>query len=95
MTQAAPPNIEASATHRPSKSAVVTKLLSRPRGASLGDINNVTGWQAHSIRAFLTGLRKKGIVLAREQRRDGVTGYRIIKAPATSAASETPEASDD
>lgn len=65
---------------RPTKTAIVSKLLSRPRGASIGDITAATGWQAHSIRAFLTGLRKKGIVLEREQRRDGATGYRVIKA---------------
>ena len=64
---------------RPTKTTIVSKLLSRPRGASLGDITAATGWQAHSIRAFLTGLRKKGIVLEREHRRDGATGYRIIK----------------
>lgn len=80
---------------RPSKAAIVIKLLSRPRGAALGDINNVTGWQAHSIRSFLTGLRKKGIVLARDQRRDGVTGYRIIKAKPAAEVTETPEAQGD
>ena len=42
-------------TPRPTKAAIVTKLLSRPRGASLGDITAATGWQAHSVRAFLTG----------------------------------------
>ena len=89
MTQAAPAIDEPPATRRPSKSAIVIKLLSRPRGASLGDINNVTGWQTHSIRSFLTGLRKKGIVLTREQRRDGVAGYRIVKAKATAEVSET------
>ena len=61
------------------KAAIVGKLLSRPRGASLGDITAATGWLAHSIRAFLTGLRKKGMNLEREQRRDGATGYRIVK----------------
>ena len=66
-------------TSKPTKAVIVGKLLSRPRGASLGDITAVTGWQAHSIRAFLTGLRKKGVNLEREQRRDGATGYRIIK----------------
>jgi len=80
---------------RPSKAAIVTKLLSRPRGASLGDINNVTGWQAHSIRSFLTGLRKKGIVLTREQRRDGVTSYRIVKTKPAAEVTETPATSDD
>ncbi len=80
---------------RPSKLAIVTKLLSRPRGASVGDINKVTGWQAHSIRSFLTGLRKKGIVLAREQRRDGVTGYRIVKANPAAEVTETLAGSND
>ena len=61
------------------KTAIVSKLLARPRGASLGDITAATGWQAHSIRAFLTGLRKKGVNLEREQRRYGATGYRIVK----------------
>ena len=66
-------------TNKPTKAAIVRKLLSRPRGASLGAITAATGWQAHSIRAFLTGLRKKGVNLEREQRRDGETGYRIVK----------------
>ena len=65
--------------HKITKAAIVSKLLARPRGASLGDITAATGWQAHSIRAFLTGLRKKGVTLEREQRRDGATGYRIVK----------------
>ncbi len=86
---------DAQNVRRPSKAAIITKLLSRPRGASLGDINNVTGWQAHSIRSFLTGLRKKGIVLAREQRRDGFTGYRIVKAKPAAEVTEMAACSDD
>ncbi len=79
-------------TARPTKTVIVTKLLSRPRGASLGDITSVTGWQAHSIRAFLTGLRKKGVSLEREQRKDGATSYRISKAkPAAIATAGTDE----
>ena len=37
-----------------------------------------TGWQPHSTRAFLTGLRKKGNNLIKEQRPDGSTAYRIV-----------------
>lgn len=82
-------------TPRPTKAAIVTKLLTRAKGASLGDINNVTGWQAHSIRSFLTSLRKNGVLLAREQRRDGVTAYRINKAnPVTVVADEQVAAGD-
>ena len=30
-------------------------LLSRPDGASLEDLMQASGWQAHSIRGFLSG----------------------------------------
>ncbi len=60
-----------------SKSAAVQKLLSRTKGASIAEIVSATSWQAHSARAFLTGLRKKGAVIVRESRKDGETSYRI------------------
>ena len=44
----------------PSKTEMVVALLRRPNGASLQEIRNATGWQAHSVRGFLSGtLRKK------------------------------------
>ncbi len=67
----------ASPSARITKSAAVIKLLSRNRGASLGEIMSATQWQPHSSRAFLTGLRKKGMTLLKETRRDGETSYRI------------------
>ena len=79
---------------KPTKATIVSKLLSRPRGASLGDITAATGWQAHSIRAFLTGLRRKGVNLEREQRRDGATGYRIVKAAAVVTTTTEPATTD-
>lgn len=62
---------------RITKAATVTKLLSRNRGATLPEIMSVTNWQPHSSRAFLTGLRKRGLVLLREARKDGQTSWRI------------------
>ena len=59
------------------KSALVQKLLSRARGATLGEMEEATGWQAHSVRAYLTGLRKKNLVLVRETRKDNVSAYRV------------------
>lgn len=44
----------------PTKSAIVVKLLSRTKGATLSEVAKATGWQPHSCRAFLTGLRKRG-----------------------------------
>ena len=59
------------------KSEKVIALLGRAKGASLDEICKATNWQHHSARAFLTGLRKKGLVLAREQGTDEGTTYRI------------------
>jgi hypothetical protein len=42
-------------------------MLQRPDGAALGDLTAATGWQVHSVRAALTGLRKEGKELAREK----------------------------
>lgn len=58
------------------KAAMVTKILSREKGATLLEMGKATGWQPHSCRAFLTGLRKKGSIL-KEQRSDGQLAYRI------------------
>jgi uncharacterized protein DUF3489 len=64
-----------------SKSATVTRMLSRGTGATVAEIMKSTGWQEHSCRAFLTGVRKTNELL-KEQRSDGKTAYRIEAAPA-------------
>jgi hypothetical protein len=61
----------------PTKAFSVEKLLSRAKGASLAEIMETTGWQPHSARAFMTGLRKKGRELVRECRPSGETCWRI------------------
>lgn len=63
------------------KSAKVIALLSRTKGATLAEICKATNWQQHSIRAFLTGLRKKDYVLTREERGGDETAYRITQGP--------------
>lgn len=60
-----------------SKVALVEDLLLRDAGASLDDLCLATGWRAHTCRAFLTGLRKKGRAVERSKREDGVSIYRI------------------
>lgn len=69
------------------KSDQVIALLSRAKGATLDEICKATNWKQHSVRAFLTGLRKKGYILAREQRGDDGTGYRIKQRPRDEDAS--------
>jgi hypothetical protein len=61
------------------KQALVVALLRRDGGASLADLVGATGWLPHTTRAALTGLRKKGYMLAKDKVAD-VTHYRIAGA---------------
>jgi hypothetical protein len=61
------------------KADTVNRLLRRAKGATVTDIMFATSWQPHSVRAFLSGLRKKGTEILREQRKSGETAYRIAK----------------
>jgi hypothetical protein len=61
------------------KIAGVIALLKRRQGATIEELMEATGWLPHSTRAALTGLRKKGHVLAKDKRGDA-TCYRIAKA---------------
>ena len=59
---------------RRTKASIILDLLKRPKGATVADLQKATGWQAHSIRAAITGLRKRRITVTRSQD-DGVTVY--------------------
>ena len=49
----------------------------RAKGATLPDLQKATGWQPHSVRAALTGLRKKGHEIVRTKTDGRATRYRI------------------
>ena len=53
------------------KKASVLALLRRPGGASLQELMSATGWQAHSVRGFLSGMvgKKNGTGAAVHQAR--------------------------
>lgn len=74
---ASAPTTEASAKPR-SKRALVLDLLRRDDGATLPELMAVTGWQAHSVRAVLTGLRKSGLILEKSIR-NSATCYQILE----------------
>ncbi len=63
---------------RQTKQAAILNLLRRAEGASIDDLTSATGWQAHSVRAALTGLRKRGHDIERSVE-SGASHYRIIE----------------
>ena len=62
---------------RKTKAATVGRMLRRDKGATLAEIEKATGWKPHSCRAFLSGVRKTGATVAKEERPDGKTAYRV------------------
>jgi len=64
-----------------SKKAQVIELLRRPEGATLQQLVETTGWQAHSVRGFLSGTlaKKMGHKITRVKREDGSSAYLLTE----------------
>ena len=62
-----------------SKKAEVLGLLQRKGGATLTQIMKATGWQAHSVRGFISGAlgKKMGLTVDSVRREDGERVYSI------------------
>ena len=60
---------EKPAKSKKNKSEQILDLVSRSSGASIEELQASTGWQSHSVRAVIAGLRKKGreITLVRHE----------------------------
>ena len=67
------------ATATKTKQQACLNLLSRPEGATIGDLQAATGWQQHSVRGFLAGAVKKklDLTLLSEKPDVGPRRYRI------------------
>lgn len=76
---AKPPAPLPAAPSGPSKTTAVIDLLQRATGATTAELIAATGWLPHTVRAALTGLRKKGHAIDRTKR-DGDTCNRIVAA---------------
>jgi hypothetical protein len=60
---------------------VILGLLQRKDGATIAEMIRATGWQAHSVRGFVSGaLRKKsGLSVTSERNEAGERRYRIAR----------------
>jgi len=75
-------------TQKPKSRKIATKaektvrLLKRPSGATIAELQKATGWQAHSVRGFISGTIKKRMQLnvTSEKAENGVRRYRIVEA---------------
>jgi hypothetical protein len=76
------PRTKEDGTLRPeSKGAKVLELISRTKGAGLAELMKATGWQAHSVRGFISGTlgTKMGLKVASAKREDRERVYSIDK----------------
>ena len=72
ISEAAVPIAAAQPPRRGTKSAALLGLLKSKRGATLAEMMDATGWQAHSVRGFLAGsLRKRHGLTAKSECREG------------------------
>jgi hypothetical protein len=62
-----------------SKTAKFLDLLKRPGGATSADLMKATGWQAHSVRGFISGVlgKKMGLKVASTKVEDGERHYSL------------------
>ncbi|WP_439604627.1 DUF3489 domain-containing protein [Shinella sp.] len=65
----------------PSKQDAVLARLKSPRGVTIAKLMEITGWQKHTIRGFLSAVVRKKLAfdLTSETGRDGERRYRIAR----------------
>ena len=66
----------ACAIKRQTKAGLVVALLKQAGGSTMDELTSATGWLPHTVRAALTGLKKKGLPVSSDKL-DGVRRYRI------------------
>ncbi len=83
-TMAKPPSIDGAAasgrrrTAAKSKKEQLVGLIAKPAGTRISVLCERLGWQAHTVRAALSGLRKRGhVILATKAPKTGEAVYTL------------------
>lgn len=67
---------------RTTKKNQLIKLLGTKSGADIKSLSEILGWQQHTTRAAMSGLRKAGYEVAGEKpARGGLSKFRILSMP--------------
>lgn len=77
-TSRSTPRFEPGEAKPASKSSVVLQMLQRPEGATITQLVAATGWLSHTIRAALTGLKKKGHRVTSDKAEGEERVYRVV-----------------
>jgi hypothetical protein len=78
-TAKAPTEPPAPAAAKVTKKDGALALLQREDGATLAELMSATGWQAHSVRGFISGTVRKalGLTVEKVKQGDGSATYQI------------------
>jgi Protein of unknown function (DUF3489) len=75
-----PDDAKATKPKAESKGARILEMIGRAKGATLAQIMKATGWQAHSVRGFISiAARKHGLKIESAKSEAGERVYRLIK----------------
>jgi hypothetical protein len=73
------PTLPAGEVRPGTKLALLIKMLRREKGVTIAELMKATGWLPHTVRATISGLRKKGYEVTTDAADNG-TRYRITGA---------------
>ena len=76
---AEPPTPAPAPLAKTTRQDTLLELLRRPEGATIADMSEATGWQAHSVRGALSGIigKKLGLKVVSEKEADRGRVYRL------------------
>ena len=78
--------------HKPKKDQLLA-LVAKPGGTRISVLSDRLGWQAHTVRAALSGLRKQGHqILATKAPKTGEAVYQVVNPTESTVPTEQLEA---
>ncbi|MDA8587226.1 DUF3489 domain-containing protein [Rhodobacteraceae bacterium] len=93
-TSTKPSDPKTTSKTRTTKKAILIKLLSTKNGSDIASLSDKLGWQQHTTRAVISGLRKAGYEVSNQKPTNGgPSKYRILSAsnsPTTQTSAGTP-----